>query len=545
VSVYDERPWLSSYDEGMPAEITPEHASALEMFRSAVRRSPDAPVLKYFDGRITMTELDKLSDAFATALLAHGFAAGDRLALFLQNVPQFVIATVAAWKAGGIVVPVNPMYRERELATVLTDCGARAVVCLESGHPVVSAAATTELIFTTSELEYQTRNDPRVFGSPARVRPEGTLDMATLIAEHRDGRPPEARLQPDDIAFLPYTSGTTGPPKGSMNTHRNVVFNAQVYRDWMHLGPDDTVFGVAPLFHITGLIGHLALALLLPAPLVLTYRFEPVVGAEAIREHQATFIIGAITVFIAWTNAAEVSKEDLVSLRVVYSGGAPLPNAAVEAFQKKFGHYIRNGYGLTETSSPSHAVPFARTAPVDPDSGAVSVGVPVPSTVVRVVGEDGHDAPPDEIGEIVTEGPQVAVGYWNKPEETANAMPGGRFHTGDVGFMDDQGWFYLVDRKKDQINAAGYKVWPREVEDVLYEHPAVREAAVVGVADRGGADRALQGADGRLQVPAHRRARGRTAQDRHREDPPTGVAPRRLTCLRRPDPWRCRPPTVR
>ncbi|GIG75871.1 long-chain fatty acid--CoA ligase [Planosporangium flavigriseum] len=487
MSAYDERPWLSGYDEGMPAEMTPEYASALEMFRAAARRSPDAPVLKYFDGRITMAELDEVSDAFAAALLARGFAAGDRLALFLQNVPQFVIATVAAWKAGGIVVPINPMYRERELATVLTDCGAKAVVCLENGHPVVSAAVpgtAAELVVSTSELEYQTRNDPRIFSSPPRVRPDGTLDMATLIAEHRGGRPPEVRLQPDDIAFLPYTSGTTGPPKGSMNTHRNVVFNAQVYRDWMRLGPNDTVYGVAPLFHITGLIGHLSLALLLPAPLVLTYRFEPLVAAEAIQEHQATFTIGAITVFIAWTNTAQVCKEDLSSLRVVYSGGAPLPNAAVEAFEKKFGHYIHNGYGLTETTSPSHAVPLTKTAPVDPDSGAVSVGVPAPSTVVRVVGEDGRDLPPGEIGEIVTEGPQVAAGYWNNPEETANAMPGGRFHTGDVGFMDEQGWFYLVDRKKDQINAAGYKVWPREVEDVLYEHPAVREAAVVGVADR-------------------------------------------------------------
>src|SRR5690606_5669556 len=173
----------------------------------------------------------------------------------------------------------------------------------------------------------------------------------------------------------------------------------------------------------------------------------------------------------------------LASLTKVYSGGAPIPPSTVRAFQDMFGHYIYNVYGLTETTSPSHAVPVGADAPVDPTSGALSVGVPVFDTVVRVVGDDGRDLPPGEVGELVTSGPQVVPGYWNKPEETAKALPGGALHTGDVGYMDADGWFYLVDRKKDQINAGGYKVWPREVEDVLYEHDAVREAAVVGVPD--------------------------------------------------------------
>jgi long-chain acyl-CoA synthetase len=486
MGTYDERPWLDRYENGVPADITPEYGSALEMFRAAVRRAPDVPAVKYFDGVLTMAGLDEASDAFASALLARGFTAGDRLALFLQNVPQFVIATVAGWKAGGIVVPANPMYRERELATVLADSGAKALVCLESGYDVVAAAIPgTEvgLVVTTSETEYQTRNDPRMLDTTGHRTPADVLDMATLVTEHHGERPPEHTPDAEDVALLPYTSGTTGPPKGAMNTHRNVVFNAQVYRDWIHIGPGDVIYGVAPLFHITGLIGHLALTLLTGAPLVLTYRFEPAVSAEAVAEHEATFTIGAITVFIAWTNTAEATREHLASLRAAYSGGAPLPSAAVEAFREKFGHYIHNAYGLTETTSPSHLVPFGSTAPVDDDSGALSVGVPVPGTVVRVAGEDGRELPPGEIGELVTEGPQIVAGYWHQPGETEKAMPGGRFRTGDVGFMDPGGWFYLVDRKKDQINAAGYKVWPREVEDVLYTHPAVREAAVVGVAD--------------------------------------------------------------
>jgi long-chain acyl-CoA synthetase len=196
-----------------------------------------------------------------------------------------------------------------------------------------------------------------------------------------------------------------------------------------------------------------------------------------------TFTVGSITVFIALMNAPNANSAALATLTKIYSGGAPIPPSTVTAFSDTFGQYIHNCYGLTETTSPSHAVPLGGQAPVDQASGALSVGVPVYNTIVRIVGEDGHDLPAGEIGELVTSGPQVVPGYWNKPEETAKALPGGALHTGDVGYMDRDGWFYLVDRKKDQINVSGYKVWPREVEDVLYEHTAVREAAVVGVPD--------------------------------------------------------------
>jgi len=188
-------------------------------------------------------------------------------------------------------------------------------------------------------------------------------------------------------------------------------------------------------------------------------------------------------VFIALMNVPGAGRQALATLTKIYSGGAPIPPSTVTAFEDLFGQYIHNIYGLTETTSPSHAVPLRGRAPVDPASGALSVGVPVYDTVVRIIGEDGQDLPPGQIGELVTEGPQIVAGYWNKPEETARALPGGALHTGDVGYMDADGWSYLVDRKKDQINVSGYKVWPREVEDVLYEHDAVREAAVVGVPD--------------------------------------------------------------
>jgi len=304
-----------------------------------------------------------------------------------------------------------------------------------------------------------------------------------LIEHHRGQAPDPVTFGPDDTAFLTYTSGTTGPPKGAMNSHGNVVFNSQAYRQWCGLGPDDVILGVAPLFHITGLIAGVTTSLLLGAPLVLAYRFEPSAMLETIRDERATFTVGSITVFIALMNAPDAERDALASLTKIWSGGAPIPPSTVKAFQAQFGQYIHNIYGLTETTSPSHGVPSGATAPVDDTSGALSVGVPIFNTVVRVVGDDGRELPPGEVGEIVTSGPMVVPGYWNKPEETEHALPGGALHTGDVGYMDAAGWFYLVDRKKDQINAGGYKVWPREVEDVLYQHEAVREAAVVGVPD--------------------------------------------------------------
>jgi long-chain acyl-CoA synthetase len=487
MTVYDEKPWLARYAPGQPAEIEIEFDSALDMFAAAVARDPDGDIIRYFDGRITLRELDELTDAFAAGILDAGFAPGDRVAIFLQNVPQFVIAQLGTWKAGGIAVSINPMNRERELSGLLQDSGATVLVSLESLYRDVAskviADSAVRTVLTTSELEYQTRSDERIFGGVQRIECAGTQDLAELLERHRGQAPPPVSPGPDDVAFLTYTSGTTGPPKGAMTTHRNVVFNAQTYRDWIELDGDDVVLGVAPLFHITGLIGHIAIALLVGAPLVLMYRLDPSVTVDTIRDERPTFTVGSITVFIALMNAPNADKDALASLKKIYSGGAPIPPSTVTAFQDTFGHYIHNIYGLTETTSPSHGVPLGASAPVDPASGALSVGVPVYNTVVRIVGDDGQDLPAGEIGELVTAGPQVVAGYWNKPEESAKALPGGALHTGDVGYMDEAGWFYIVDRKKDQINAGGYKVWPREVEDVLYEHEAVREAAVVGVPD--------------------------------------------------------------
>lgn len=482
-----DRPWLASYRPGTPSDITPEFTNALEMFQAAVKRNPNLAAIKYFDATISVAELDAQSTALAAGLLANGFQQGDRLAVYLQNIPQFLIAMLGTWKAGGVMVSVNPMNRSRELDYMLKDSGATVLLCLESLYGSVAKdvvpSSNVKTVITTSELEYQTRNDARLFKDVKRERHAGTIDMLELIAANRGKSVPAVSLAPSDVAFLTYTSGTTGVPKGARNTHGNVVFNSQAYRDWIDLSSDEVILGVAPLFHITGLIAGITISFLLPATLVLNYRFDPGVMLDCIREHRPTFTVGAITVFIALSNAPGVEPSDFASLHKIYSGGAAIAPAIADAFQQRFGHQIHNIYGLTETTSPSHGVPLHAKTPVDPTSGALSVGVPIFNTIVRIIGEDGQELPAGEIGELVTEGPQVVAGYWNKPEETEKSIPNGRLHTGDVGFMDANGWFYIVDRKKDMINASGYKVWPREVEDVLYGHPSVREAAVIGVPD--------------------------------------------------------------
>jgi DNA-binding GntR family transcriptional regulator len=269
-----------------------------------------------------------------------------------------------------------------------------------------------------------------------------------------------------------------------MNTHGNVVFATSVYEAWMDLDETDVILGLAPLFHVTGLIGHVTLAFLTGAPLVLFYRFHAGEACRLVQHYRATFTVSAVTAFIAILNDETMAACDQSSLIKVYTGGAPTPPAVIEDWEGRTGTRIHPMYGLTEATSPTHATPYGASPPIDPHTGAMSVGVPVPNTHVLVITDAGEMAEPGEVGEFYIAGPQIVPGYWQKPEETAKTITEHGLKTGDVGFMDNKGWFYLVDRSKDMIVASGFKVWPREVEEVLYEHPAIREAAVVGVPDQ-------------------------------------------------------------
>ncbi|MGH3085783.1 MAG: class I adenylate-forming enzyme family protein, partial [Rubrobacteraceae bacterium] len=372
----------------------------------------------------------------------------------------------------------------------LSDSGSKVLVCLESLYRDVAKEVVpntdVEHVFTTSELDPlpEGYERPNLAGA-GRIEHDGADDlMETLRATEPDDST-KVPTSPADMAMLVYTSGTTGRPKGAVETHSNVAYNAEVYRVWMQLEDEDSVLGVAPLFHITGLVGHIAVAGLTGIPLVLYHRPDPAETLRLIEKWRPTFTVGAITVFLSLMNAPGAKDDSLSSLTKVYSGGAPIAPSITEQFEEKFGVYIHNIYGLTESNSPTHGVPYGTKAPVDENSGALSVGVPIPGCEARLVSleDPSKEVPVGESGEFAARGPMIFSHYWEKPEETEKAFHDGFFLTGDVAIMDEDGFFYIVDRKKDMINVSGYKVWPREVEDMLYTHPAVREAAVVGMPD--------------------------------------------------------------
>jgi long-chain acyl-CoA synthetase len=487
MDTYRSRPWLGRYRAGTTPDIVTEAPDALTLWRRQVGHAGRRPFIHYFGATHTVAEVDADSDALAVALSERGVAEGDRIALYLQNVPQFVVALLAIWKLGCIAVPVNPMLKQRELGYVLADSGARGLICLQelwnSAAAKAAEASSVSVSVTTCPLDHVPARTVPALRSVQRVETPGAEDFGDLVRRYAGRHPAPVALTPDSVALLTYTSGTTGDPKGAMNTHGNVVFNAQVCRDWIGLTEQDVCLAGAPLFHITGLIGHIAVSMLAAMPMVLGYRFDPATMSELAERHHATFTILAITAYTAIMNDPSARARDLSSLSKVYSCGSPIPVSTVKRFAEEIGPYIHNIYGLTETTGPSHAVPYGQPAPVDLATGALSVGVPVFSNVARILDENGDEVPAGTVGEIAVSGPGVVPGYWNRPAATAQAMPAGEMRTGDVGFMDPQGWFYLIDRKKDLINASGYKVWPREVEDILVSHPAVREAIVVGVPD--------------------------------------------------------------
>ncbi len=483
-----QRPWLSLY-RGVRPELKPACESALDMFRVTLARDGSAPLVHYFERSLSAAECDSMSDALAVGLQQRGVEAGDRVAVYLQNVPHVVIAALAIWKCGAVVVPCNPMLRERELGKILRSSGCLAMICQEDLFADVARAAlpatAVRHTITTSPLDFLEAGKPlpSMLAGVRRNRHPDAADMLEVVARHAGERPRAIELTGDDVAFMVHTSGTTGDAKGAMNTHRNVVFATSVYEAWIGLTRDDVILGLAPLFHVTGLIGHVTLAMLTGSPLVLFYRFDVNEACRLAALHRATFTVSAITAYIALLNSDALGKYDLKPLTKLYTGGAPTPASVLEDWHGRTGVRIQPMYGLTEATSPTHMTPHGAVPPVDPHTGAMSVGVPVCNTHVKVITDAGYEAGPREIGEFVIAGPQIVPGYWQKPEETAKALTANGLKTGDVGFMDEHGWFYLVDRSKDMIVASGFKVWPREVEEVLYQHPAVREAAVVGVPD--------------------------------------------------------------
>ena len=489
MNIYDQKPWLKNYPPWISPNYEVPQENSIQILRQAVSRRGSQPAIYYFTRSISYEEVDKWSDNLAAALQDMGLRKGERAAFYMQNIPQFVIAQYAVWKAGGIIVPLNPMFKEKELEYYFRDSGAKILITLASTYEGVAKKVAEGMnirpVITTSGLDFFPPAEPipKVLQEEKSRKFPGTFDFLDLLKQYAHRTPWPVQVSPRESAYFTYTSGTTGPPKGAMNTHENIAFNAMLYTIFLKLNFQDVVLGVAPLFHVTGQVAHLACAAYAGIPVVLFFRFDPEEALKLVERWKATMTVGSITVFISLMNHPDIKKRDFSTMKKVCSGGAPVSPAIVENFEKTCGAYIHNIYGLTETNSPSHLTPLGTRLPVDPVTGALSVGLPVPNTVAKIMDlETGEkELPPGEVGEIVVRGPMVIPGYWNKPEETAHAIRNGWLYTGDVGKMDENGWFYVVDRKKDLIIVSGYKVWPRDVEDVLYQHPAVKEAAVIGV----------------------------------------------------------------
>jgi long-chain acyl-CoA synthetase len=482
------KPWLAWYPAGLPERFVPHRADALSQFRDTATAFPDAEAIAYFDGSISYRTLDAHSDAVAVWLLGSGVTKGDRVGIILQNVPHAAIAILAAWKAGAIPVPGNPMYRAAELAKLFADYRPAAIIGHDDHLPEIAAAiaesgAQAIPLLSVSARDFQTRNDERLLPPRPEGAPSIALDFSAILVEYAGRIPPNPGIEGSDLALILYTSGTTGQPKGAMIRHSSVTFNSGNCALWMGVGPSSRILGLAPIFHITGFILHLTMAWAVGASVALHYRVQPEAVLDVIRDYRPTFTIAAITAFNALMQVPGVTAADFASFETVFSGGAPIAPALRDTIEKRLGITLLPAYGMTETCSPTHLSPPGLVVPVSAETGALAVGLPISSTEAMILGPDQAPLPPGAQGEICMRGPQIMTGYWNKPDETAATLLDGWMRSGDIGFYDEAGWFYVVDRKKDMINASGFKVWPREVEDTLHAHPAVREAAVVGVPD--------------------------------------------------------------
>ncbi|HET7247346.1 MAG TPA: long-chain fatty acid--CoA ligase [Streptosporangiaceae bacterium] len=425
------------------------------------RRSPDKTVTILGDSRMSYGELDELSGRLAAGLAASGIGPGDVVALQLPNIPQFLIAYFGILKAGGVVVPLNVLLKAPEVAYHLRDCSATALITwagvLGEAAPGAKEAGVTQVY---------------------AVGGAGAVPFEQLLSTPASG-PAFAQRDPADTAVIMYTSGTTGRPKGAELTHLQLYMNADIPGRLFDVQPDDIVITVLPLFHVFGLSSIMNVCVRFGCTMSLIPRFETAAVLTAIEHDRATIFEGVPTMYVALLGCPELDSYDLSSLRIAISGGASIPAPVLDAFEKRFGVVILEGYGLTETASTT-------TFNVSvTDRRAYSVGKPIWGTQTEVWDAEGKPLPPgaDNVGEVVTRGLHVMKGYLNKPDDTAGVFTGNWFHTGDLGYFDEDGYLFIVGRSKELIIRGGYNVYPAEIEGVLHEHPAVAEAAVIGIPD--------------------------------------------------------------
>ncbi|MGY0693137.1 long-chain-fatty-acid--CoA ligase [Virgibacillus sp. FSP13] len=488
----EEKIWHAHYPKEIPTSVSydekPLHAFLIE----GAKRYKEKKALHFMGKEISFAEVYLQAKKMAHYMQQLGLKKGDRVAVMLPNSPQSVISYYGALMAGATVVQTNPLYKERELEYQLNDSGATFIVCMDILLPRVNnvkEATSIEHTIVTAIKDYLPfpKNivypfiQKKQYNMVVKVEQTNDTHVWTDIIANTTDNYTEVEVNPkEDLALLQYTGGTTGHPKGVMLTHFNLVANVQMCQAWLYKAQQgkEVVLGVLPFFHVYGMTTVMNMSIMFGSKMVLLPKFDAEEVLKTIQKQKATLFPGAPTIYVGLLNHPNLKKYDLSSIEACISGSAPLPVEVQEQFEKVTNGRLVEGYGLTESSPVTHAN-FVWTKRVNG-----SIGIPWPDTNAKIFLSDSLDeAEIGDVGELAVKGPQVMKGYWNNPEETEKVLKDGWLFTGDLGYMDEQGYFYIVDRKKDMIIAGGYNIYPREVEEVLYEHEGVQEAVVAGVPD--------------------------------------------------------------
>ncbi|RJQ26845.1 MAG: long-chain fatty acid--CoA ligase [Peptococcaceae bacterium] len=467
-----ERPWLKNYAPGVRPHLDYPEVPLYRFLDDAVAGYPEATATIFFGTELTYRSLGNMVDKMAGALAGMGIKKGDRVAVMLPNCPQLVVAYYGVLKAGAVVVMTNPMYMEKEITHQLNDAGAETIIVLDLLYPRVQNVRESTALKSVVVASL----------FPGASAPDNTIGFDELI-NRAEPEPPQVKIDPKvDLALLQYTGGTTGVAKGAMLTHYNLVVNTIQCKEVTggNFQPgEEKILEVLPLFHVYGMTAGMNLAVAVAGAQILIPRFEIDWVLQAINDCRPTLFPGAPTIYIAVLNHPKIEEYDISSIKFCLSGSASLPVEVAAQFERLTGGRLVEGYGLTETS------PVVAVNPLFGVRKPGSIGQPVPDTDCRIVDlETGErELPAGETGELIVRGPQVMKGYWNMPEETALVLRNGWLYTGDIARMDEDGYIFIVDRKKDLIIAGGFNIYPRDVEEILYEHSKVAEAAVIGVPD--------------------------------------------------------------
>ncbi|MDH5816042.1 MAG: long-chain fatty acid--CoA ligase [Candidatus Nezhaarchaeota archaeon] len=491
----EERPWYKVYEKfGIRRHIDYPEISLPELVEKAAQKWPNRASFIFFGRKMSFKEVSVLFNKFATALADLGVKKGDVVALYLPNCPQFVIAYYGALKIGATITAISPLYREREVEYQLNDSGAETIVALDIFYPVVENVwGKTKLkrVIVTNMADYM----PRALAflgkmlkkiPTYKVEPKPNVYFFKDLIAKYPPNPPKVEINPrEDIAVLQYTGGTTGLPKAAMLTHMNLIANAYQCYEWMRAAGlkegEEVGLALLPWFHSYGMTVSLNIGPVAGITGVILPRFDPKEVLETIQKYGVTLFPGVPTLYAMLLAHPDIKKYNLRSVKFCISGAAPLPPEVQRRFMEVTGGVLVEGYGLSEASPVTHANPLDKSMKLVKIG---SIGIPFPDTDAKIVDPDtGKELPPGEIGELAVKGPQVMKGYWNRPEETRETLKDGWLLTGDIAKMDEDGYFYIVDRKKDIIKYKGHSVYPRELEDVIYEHPAVKLCAVIGKPD--------------------------------------------------------------